>query len=173
MRGITLSAIVLGTGLLLCCTPRTQSGALNSPAPPREEIRISRGPCFGFCPVYTLAVTPAGRVDFEGERHTAVLGQRSRSVGRAAYENLRGALASARPATGSEGEVPCPAAATDMSNLTIEWIGPDGTRTALTQRVGCSNPQAAAIERAVEEQLHRLEVEEWAAQKTWRGDTRG
>jgi len=173
VRGLTLSAIVLGTGLLLCCTPRMQPGVLKPSASPSEEIRISRGACFGFCPVYTLAVTPAGRVDFEGERHTAVLGPRSHSVGRGVYEDVRRALAPVRPATGSEREVPCPAAATDMPRLTVEWIRADGTRTALTQRMGCRDPETAGIELTVEEQLRRLEVDEWAAQKTWPGDPRG
>lgn len=175
MRGFTLSAIVLGTGLLLCCTPRMQPGAQQPPLSvrPGEEIRLSRGPCFGFCPVYTLAVTPAGRVDFEGKRHTAVLGPRSHSVGRGVYREVRRALAPLRPATGSQREAPCPAAATDMAVLTIEWIAADGTRTALTHRMGCRDPAGAAIERTVEDQLRRLEVDAWAAQKTWPGDTRG
>jgi hypothetical protein len=172
MRAIFLAVVVLGTGLLICCTPRVQSGALPSPA--REEIRLSRGPCFGFCPVYTLAVTPAGRVDFKGERHTAVLGSRSHSVGRAAYDEVRRALAPVRPPTGSEHALACTAGApTDMSSLTIEWIAANGMRTALTYRMGCRDPEGTHLERMVEKQLRRLGAEGWAAQKTWPGDTRG
>lgn len=173
MRGLTLSAIALGTGLLLCCTPRVQPGALPPSTAPSEEIRISRGPCFGFCPVYSVAVTPAGRVEFEGERHTAVLGPRGHSVGREVYGEVRSALAPLRPETGTERKVPCPAAATDMSVLTVEWIAADGTRTALRHHMGCRDPQGAALEQTVEDQLRRLEVDEWAAQQTWPGDTRG
>lgn len=172
MRGYTLFAIALGTGLLSCCTPRVQSGAL--PTPAKEEIRLSRGPCFGFCPVYTLAVTPAGRVDFKGERHTVVLGPRSHTVGRAGYEDVRRALAPMRPATGSETAFACASEMpTDTASLTIEWIEADGGRTALTYRLGCRDEAGAAIERTVEEQLRRLEADTWATQKTWPGDTRG
>lgn len=172
MRGLFLSAVVLGTGLLICCTPRVQSGAL--PTPASEEIRISRGPCFGFCPVYALAVTPAGRVDFKGERHTAVLGPRSHSVGRAGYEDVRRAFAPVRPPTGSEQAFSCTSEApTDMSSLTIEWIGATGTRTTLTYRMGCRDEAGTRIERTVNDQLRRLEADGWAAQKTWPGDTRG
>jgi len=175
MRAIFVAAVVLGTGLLICCTPRVQSGAPTLPATAQrgEEIRISRGPCFGFCPVYTLAVTPAGRVDFKGERHTAVLGQRAHSVGRAKYEDMRRALAPLRPETGVETEFVCKVAVSDMSQLTLEWIAADGMRTALTYGMGCRDPEGAAIMRTVEEQLRKLEVAEWAAQKTWPGDTRG
>lgn len=172
MRGFTLFAIVLGTGLLSCCTPRVQSGAL--PAPAAEEIRLSRGPCFGFCPVYSVAVTPAGRVDFKGERHTAVLGARSHTVGRTGYEDVRSALAPVRPKTSGESTFSCVSGApTDMSSLTIEWIAANGGRTAFTYRMGCRDEAGREIERKVEEQLRRLEADAWAAQKTWPGDTRG
>ena len=145
-----------------------------APTPPAlEEIRISRGPCFGFCPVYTLAVTPAGRVDFKGERHTAVLGPRAHSAGRDAYEAVRSALAPLRPETGSERQSECKVAVSDMSTLTLEWIAADGTRTALSHGMGCRDPEGAGISRTIEEQLRTLQVEAWAAQKTWPGDTRG
>ncbi len=177
MRGTQILAVVLGTGLLICCTPRVQSGAPTPPAPPAEaaleEIRISRGPCFGFCPVYSLAVTPGGRVDFKGERHTAVLGARSRPAGREAYEHMRSALAPLRPRTGEAAEFACNVAVSDMSSLTLEWIAVDGTRTALAYGMGCRDPEGAAIVHTVEEQLHLLGADEWAAQKTWPGDTRG
>jgi len=173
MRGPLLCGIVLGAGLLLSCAPRVRPGAAASPAPAGEELRISRGPCFGFCPVYKVAVTPAGRVDFTGERHTAVLGQRAHSVGRATYEDVRRTLAPMRPQTGEERAHACTEAATDMSSVTVEWIGADGRRTALTYNMGCRSPEGSAMARTVEQQLGRLGVEEWTAQKTWPGDSRG
>lgn len=174
MRAIARFAIVLGAGLLLCCAPRARPGAHPPVAPLSEEIRISRGPCFGFCPVYTLAVTPAGRVDFDGVRHTAVLGPRARPVGRTGYEDVRRAFAPMRPATAGEHTASCPGGApSDMASLTVAWIGADGTRTALSQSMGCRDPAAAAFVHTVDEQLRRLKVDGWAAQKTWPGDTRG
>jgi len=171
MRGLFLLAIMLGTGLLLCCAPRVQSGA-NSPEA-GEELRLTRGPCFGFCPVYTVAVTPAGRVDFRGERHTTVLGPRSHSAGRAAYEEVRRALAPLRPASGREKVYPCSAAATDMSLITLEWISSGGQRTALTYRMGCRDEGGRKLEEAVDAALLRLGVRDWAAQKTLPGVPRG
>lgn len=173
-RGPLLCAIVLGAGLLTNCTPRVQSGAPSLPGKPaREEIRISRGACFGFCPVYSLSVTPGGRLDFTGERHTAVIGPRSRSVGAGGYEALRKAFASWRPKTGTAQDFVCEAPATDMSHITIEWISASGHRTALNYNMGCRSPRGMKIARTVEEQLKVLQVEAWAAQKTWPGDTRG
>jgi hypothetical protein len=172
MRAISFVAVALGAGLLISCTPRVRPGV--PPLSPKlEEIRISRGPCFGFCPVYTVAVTPAGRVDFTGERHTAVLGPRARSAGRETYEAVRKALASARPRTGEARAQPCPSAATDMAQMTVEWIAASGTRTALTYNLGCREPATAKLAQTVEAQLQALQVADWAAQKTWPGDTRG
>ncbi|MEE4451147.1 DUF6438 domain-containing protein [Novosphingobium resinovorum] len=172
MRGPLLSVIVLGAGLLISCTPRVQPG-VSSPALAGEEIRISRGPCFGFCPIYTVAVTPGGLVGFSGKRHTAVIGERARAAGPAGYEGLRKALAPLRPDTGTERALPCTLQATDMSQFTAEWVAADGTRTALTWNLGCRGKAATRLGRTVEEQLRQLGVDGWAAQKTWPGDTRG
>lgn len=178
MRSISLVAVVLGTGLLICCAPRVQPGAPLPPPPASpstasEEIRISRGPCFGFCPVYKVAVTPAGRVDFTGERHTTVLGPRSRSVGPAVYEELRKAMQPLRPETGKESVFACSTEATDMSQLTIEWVAANGVRTALTYNMGCRDEAGGALAQTVEDQLRRLEIDGWASQKTWPGESRG
>ncbi|PNU04423.1 DUF6438 domain-containing protein [Novosphingobium guangzhouense] len=172
MRGPLLCGIVLGAGLLSSCAPRVQPG-VSSPAPAGEELRISRGPCFGFCPVYSVSVTPAGRVDFTGKRHTAVIGPRAHSISRATYEQVRRALAALRPHTGEQATHACSEAATDMSSITVEWIGADGARTSLTYNMGCRSPEGSAMARTVDEQLGRLGVTDWAAQKTWPGDSRG
>lgn len=170
-RGLFLLAVILGAGLLLCCAPRVQPGTASSEA--GEEIRVSRGPCFGFCPVYSVAVTPAGRVDFTGDRHTEVLGPRSHSVGREAYETVRGRLARLRPATGRTEALPCPVAQTDTALVTVEWIAAGGARTALTWRMGCPSAAGEDMERLLDDQLLLLGVDRWAAQRTWPGVPRG
>lgn len=172
-HGRLLCTIVLGAGLLIGCTPRVQQPGVPSPAPAGEEIRISRGPCFGFCPVYTVAVTPAGRVDFKGERHTAVLGERAHSVGPAVYGKVREALQPLRPGSATEQDFVCSVQATDMARLTVEWVSANGTRTAFHYDTGCRDEEGARIARTIEEQVRRLEVDGWATQKTWPGDTRG
>lgn len=170
-RGPLLCTLVLGAALLSNCTPRVQPGAPSLPA--GEEIRISRGPCFGFCPVYSVAVAPGGQVQFKGERHTAVLGPRSRSVGPAAYEAVRESLAPLRPASGTTENLECDAAATDMSQVTVEWVSASGQRTSLSYNMGCRSEKGLDISRSVEAQLQTLGVDGWAAQKTWPGATRG
>lgn len=139
-----------------------------------EEIRISRGPCFGFCPVYSVAVTPSGNVAFKGERHTEVLGERTHAVGRQGYADVRQALQALRPVTGAEQAYECKSPVpTDMASYSIEWIAADGTRTALTYNTGCRDPEAQQIGETITRQVERLGAEGWAAQKTRPGANRG
>lgn len=169
-HGILLAIAVVGAGLLAGCLP---SGHGENVRARGEAISISRGPCFGFCPVYEVAISPGGSVDFEGKRHTAVLGTRSQTVGRTAYQKVRRSLAPLRPATGRDQEFPCLAQPTDMSLFTIEWMSAHGTRTVLRYRMGCRDEAATAVERLIEEQLQTLGVNEWAEQRTWPGVGRG
>jgi len=139
----------------------------------REEIVISRGPCFGFCPVYTVNVTPGGQVNFEGARHTALVGQRTSAVSRRVYENVRREVEVIRPPTGTTRDWHCDRRPTDTSNFTIEWKSADGVQTSLRYAVGCDSAEGRMIERLIERQLQRLGVAEWAKQTTREGASRG
>jgi hypothetical protein len=163
MRGRIALASAIGAGLLTYWVADVQPGAPRLPA--GEEIRISREPCGESCPAYTLAVTPAGRLDFNGVRHTAVQGSRSRTVGRAAYERLRLALAPLRPGTGGERVLRCDAAGDDPAQVTIEWLSARGGRTALRYRLDCREPAEVQLEHTVQSLLEGLQVEGWAAAK--------
>lgn len=171
-RNVPLALAALAAGLAAGCTP-THTASTGAP-PAGEEIRLSHGACFGFCPVYTVAVTPSGNVTFNGERHTAELGERARTVGPAKYEALRTALADLRPASGTQETFDCPVAMpTDTSALTIEWIGAGGERTSLTYRTGCRAPEGQKIQDAFDAQIEALGVAGWAAQTTRPGASRG
>src|SRR3546814_16302346 len=123
-----LAVAVVGAGLLAGCVPIDRG---ESTAPRGEAIAISRGPCFGFCPVYDVAVSPGGRVDFEGTRNTVVLGTRSRSAGKAAYRKVSRSLAPPRPATGQDVEFQCTAQHTATPLFPIEWTSAPGPHHAL------------------------------------------
>ncbi len=71
--------LILGTMLgLAACAPRTAaSSATQEPgegAAAASAVSLERGPCFGSCPVYTISVSPSGRVTFEGRAHLRRLG---------------------------------------------------------------------------------------------------
>lgn len=155
--GILLTAGLLGASLVTGCL----QGRGEQERARGEAITLSRGPCFGFCPVYQVSVSPGGRVDFEGIRHTSVIGPRSRSAGKDAYRKVRHSLAELRPETGTSHEFPCPAGHTDTSLLTFEWVSPHGQRTIFRYRMGCPSPHGVRIEKLLAEQLGILQVTEW------------
>ena len=84
-----LACAALGLSALGGCAATTAlpvSG--QSTKPIKETIAWSVGPCFGFCPVYKVEVDGNGAVRFDGERHTAVLGQKVREGGPDAYSAI-------------------------------------------------------------------------------------
>ncbi len=90
------------------------------------------GPCFGFCPVYETSIAPDGGVRFDGQRHTAVLGERTRNAGASVYSGLKRDLAPFRPAAGTQAVVDCIAAVSDTSPYTVTWTDPAGGKTIAT-----------------------------------------
>jgi hypothetical protein len=71
---------IIGLGLgLAACAPRTAAApadqqAGDSTAAARTAISLERTPCFGGCPVYTIAVSPSGQVTFEGRANVRRVG---------------------------------------------------------------------------------------------------
>lgn len=132
-----LIAALLAASMLAACAQTGIAGP--TPRPAAETIAVSVGPCFGFCPVYKMWVAPGGAVAFDGERHTAVLGARSRDAGAAAYEGVAAALRPYRPNTGAAAETKCEQRISDQQTYEIRWSGPAGT-TTLSHDKGCRSP---------------------------------
>ncbi|MCT2398453.1 DUF6438 domain-containing protein [Novosphingobium mangrovi (ex Huang et al. 2023)] len=167
---IAAGCVVLGIGLLGACTLPLREGG---PARPREEIVIARGPCNGFCPVYRVSVTPGGLVDFEGLRHTALIGSRMRAVSRRTYDEVRKAVLPLRPPTGTTRDWPCANPPTETSQVTVEWRSKSGTQTTLRLRAGCREADSEMIERLLDRQIKVLGVEAWVRQALRDGVPKG
>jgi Domain of unknown function (DUF6438) len=84
------------TALLICvlaCAPRkdasrpSDTSAMAS-ATAAPAITLERTPCFGGCPVYTVAVTPSGEVTYEGKAHVRQLGKASSKIPQPQVEAL-------------------------------------------------------------------------------------
>lgn len=151
-----LPAAVLLAGLTACAaTPGPD-------APPAgETIAMSVGPCFGFCPVYSVEAKPGGQVVFVGERHTAVEGRRETRAPAGGYAAVARSLAPYRPATGTSAQTSCDRQATDMSRYTVVWTAADGTQTTLNHDGGCMSAQNARLMEALKATPARLGVEGW------------
>ena len=143
------------------------------PAPAAETISWSVGPCFGFCPVYTVAVTPAGEVIFDGERHTTTLGRHVRQGGPQAYRAVQSALASYRPPSGTTAQTKCDQQASDLSSYRITWTTPDGRVTTLEHNKGCRSSDNDRLNAVLDALPAQAGVEELAKQLTRPGASRG
>ena len=165
-----LGALAVISVLPGCVTPLTGTPAVQASA---ETIAISVGPCFGFCPVYKMSVAPGGAIVFRGERHTALLGDKTREGGSPVYADAAGALAPYRPQTGSTVETTCDARISDQQNYRISWTAADGTVTALDHDKGCRSTRNDGLNAVLQDLPSRLGIEEWARQTSRPGASRG
>jgi type 1 fimbria pilin len=162
--------VAFGAMLSGCATLGTKpAGAPLAP----ETIVYSVGPCFGFCPVYKVEVTPTGHVTFEGERHTATLGKQEVEGGEKAYKAISNALKAYRPASGQTEQTQCDQRISDMQNYRIVWTATDGTQTVLEHDKGCRSARNEALNKALEALPAELGIANWAKQETRPGVSRG
>lgn len=171
LKSVFAAAALLASG---ACADTTTLSASSTPVMPvRETIAWTVGPCFGFCPVYKVEVDAAGTVAFDGERHTAVLGRKVRVGGPDAYREIESALATYRPATGATIQTSCDQQISDSSNYVVTWSRPDGTVTTLRHDKGCRSERNDALNAALQSLPQRLGIQDWAAQTTRPGVSRG
>ena len=82
VRGLALAA----------CSPREPSPATRpaaeAAAAQAPVVTLERTPCFGTCPVYTVAITPSGTVRFNGRHHVAHTGEATATIPAARVDSL-------------------------------------------------------------------------------------
>lgn len=139
----------------------------------QKEISVSVGPCFGFCPVYSVSVKSDATVAFEGKRHTALLGQRNLIGSPAAYAKLEAELAPFRPANGRTERTRCDVEASDMSNFQIVWTDPDGSKTVLDHSLGCRSATNDRLNAVLRQAPNTLSISSWIRQVTRPDSPRG
>lgn len=159
-------------GVLAGCTTMAADGPSTS-SPTAETVTVAVGPCFGFCPVYQVSVAHDGMLRFVGERHTTVIGERTKTIGAAASQALIRDLAPYRPATGSETQVACTAAVSDTSSYTVTWESRDGGKTVATVQDHCPGGPGQSLGALLRTLPTRLGVADWAKQVTRPGVSRG
>lgn len=172
------SLVVAASGSLLvaaCAVSPAPVAGVNVPSEQlgSETIAWSVGPCFGFCPVYTVAINPAGSVTFEGERHTEMLGRQAREGGPAAWRSVAAAFAAYRPSTGATAETTCERKVSDQPAYRITWTAPDGRVTTLIHSKGCQSFRNDALNAALQSLPTALGIEPWARQRTRPDASRG
>ncbi len=161
--------------ILAGCVGDNASSPTTGSAPPTpvETITVSVGPCFGFCPVYDVSLSPRGDVTFIGTRHTAVLGTRNRQIDRATGRRIASALAPYRPAGGTTARVDCDAAVTDTPTYSISWTDSAGVQSTANHQGGCPSGKGHELDAVLRDLPTFLGIADWASQKTRPGASRG
>ena len=76
-------ALVLAAVVVAACSRREAEPAAAPAAGP--AVTLERTPCFGTCPVYTVAISRSGEVTFDGKRHVAHTGQATATIPRSGW----------------------------------------------------------------------------------------
>lgn len=176
LRAGVLRIGVMGAVLALtagCVTDRgeeTLSSSGSVAARANDTIKVSAGPCFGFCPSYSVTVTPDGSGLLVPIRNTSVPGPTRFTVTSAQYRKLRASLASYRPATGQSKRIGhgenCERFATDMPGYAVEWTREGAGKTELDFQSGCFDARYAKLRAALKAMPKVLEVEAMLKPKT-------
>ena len=121
-----LLALMAAPALMLAGCSAQMHGPTPPPAAKPLSITYATGPCFGFCPVYTVTVSADGTGRFNGALNTSAKGPRDFKVSPAQFKAFADALAPWRPVGDrriAPGEPGCKQPATDLPSVTVDWKG--------------------------------------------------
>ena len=155
--------------VLVACARREPAPALAPEGGPADieapAVTLERTPCFGTCPVYTVAISRSGAVRFSGKHHVAHTGRASATIPAARVDSLLAELDSAGYVGFADNYVmnspACGMYATDSPTI-ITSVTRDGTTKTIRHDRGCS---------AAPQELSQLEqrIDEVAETGKWTG----
>jgi len=143
----SLSALLLAAGLAACA-------ATPGPAAPDtyRAISITETPCFGFCPAYTITVTPDDRYVLEARSHTQTQGRTTGALEAGSFARMTAVLeredaASLPVSINTQDDDTCPLWHTDAPGYELSVTRADGRQDVSWYR-GCSgHPAIERLER--------------------------
>ena len=84
---MSLRRVLLPVVLLAAACSSTAESERSAPSP-SDQIELTRGPCFGACPMYTVTVWGDGRVRFVGNQFVEKTGEHSKTLDAARVAGL-------------------------------------------------------------------------------------
>jgi hypothetical protein len=133
MKKLLLPFIIL----LAACQPAVKPGEID---PANFAVKMARTACYGKCPVYSVSVSPDGKVVFEGIENTTTLGKAEATLDKAKMDQLAAAITAAKifdlhdEYTKESGN--CPDFATDHPSVTLS-IESKGWKKSIRNDLGC------------------------------------
>ena len=144
------------------CSPRPP-GPAERPAPEAEAsaaqapaVTLERTPCFGTCPVYSVAISRSGTVRFFGRQHVAQEGEVTAEVSAARVDSLLRELEAGGYFGFADeyvmGSPACGQYATDSPTV-VTSVRRDGEAKSIRHDYGCAGapPALARLERRIDE----------------------
>ncbi|WP_417494610.1 DUF6438 domain-containing protein [Maricaulis sp.] len=138
MRVLVL--VLAALGLVSCAT--TSTGTVSEPR--WTQIEIAEGACYGFCPIYTITITPDDRYQLIGERFTRHDGASSGTLAAGSFQRIAEILqthdAASLPAdiTMNNPATCGRAMMSDLPDFRLGLTGPDG-RQDIVWYPGCAD----------------------------------
>lgn len=154
---LVLLVVVFGTG---CAETAPDKGAAYVPDQVRA-LTFRSGACYGTCPVFEYRIDRDGVAVFDGEKFTAVEGERDAPGDRETFQRILATLAPVRPQEGDltiDREV-CRRIATDMITYTVVWDTDTGDQR-LSYNTGCADARFQDVKTALAEVRAMLPVGE-------------
>lgn len=147
----SLSALLLAAGLSACA-------ATSGPAAPDtyRAISVTETPCFGFCPAYTITVTPDDRYVLEARSHTQMQGRTTGALEAGSFARMTAVLeredaASLPVSIDTQDGDTCPLWHTDAPGYELSIARVNGRQDVSWYR-GCSgHPAIERLERISDE----------------------
>lgn len=142
------------------------------------SLTMKRTGCYGTCPIYTLNIQPNGKVSFDGEGFTKVMGKAESSLDE---EKIKQIIAEIDKADFyslkdfyTEDSGNCPLSATDNPTVTL-FVKLKGKEKTITHYLGCRseiNPSKGRGLSIFPQQLYNLEnkIDEIVETKRWIGE---
>ena len=139
----------LAVACMRASPPVPATDAAQSPAHPDLHITLERGPCFGTCPVYAVALEGSGAVLFQGRRFVADTGVSTATIPAARVDSLAAELAARGYFDFADryraGEPGCERYATDLPTVITE-VRAAGRVKRVEHDHGCMEAPAALTE---------------------------
>ena len=127
---VVAAAGALAAGAMSCASSRSAAVTAADTLP---VVTLSRGACYGTCPIYALRLFDDGRTVFTGERFVRVVGSDTAHVSRDAVDALRRAFTAHRfdalPPVIERGTALCGAYAADLPTVQLGMRQADSLHT--------------------------------------------
>jgi hypothetical protein len=144
-RALTL-VMSAAVAVSVACNRNAQPSAAATGSDSTLVVAMERGPCYGFCPVYSVELYESGRVTFTGTRNVRIVGTASDTIERAAVDSLKRLIAATGFAEFDTAYVldspGCGAYATDLPVITVKAMVGTSLKT-VRHELGCQGGPAA------------------------------